>query len=46
MDIPAYLRENITFRTYWGGHMFYSNPEAHALWKADLKKFYAEALAQ
>ena len=45
MDIPAYLRENITFKTYWGGHMFYSNPEAHALWKADLKKFYAEALA-
>ena len=46
MDIPAHLRQNITFKTYWGGHMFYSNPEAHAQFRADLQKFYAEALAQ
>jgi hypothetical protein len=25
--------------------MFYSNPEAHAQFRADLKKFYEEALA-
>jgi len=44
MDIPAHLRHNITFKTYWGGHMFYSNPEAHAQFRADLKKFYENAL--
>lgn len=44
MDIPANLRKNITFKTYWGGHMFYTNTEAHAQFRADLKHFYAEAL--
>jgi carboxypeptidase C (cathepsin A) len=46
MDIPAHIRKNVTFKTYWGGHMFYSNPEAHAQFRADLKKFYEEALAR
>ena len=40
MDIPDYLRKNITFVPYWGGHMFYSNPKAHMQFREDLKKFY------
>ncbi|MGI6075550.1 MAG: S10 family serine carboxypeptidase-like protein [Pyramidobacter sp.] len=44
MDIPERLRRNITFKTYWGGHMFYSNPEAHLLFRQDLKLFYERAL--
>ena len=44
MDIPESLRHNITFKTYEGGHMFYSNPEAHQLFHRDLKLFYENAL--
>ena len=44
MDIPDFLRKNITFRSYLGGHMFYSNPQAHLLFRRDLREFYAAAL--
>lgn len=44
MDIPARLRANVTFKTYWGGHMFYSNPEARLQFRRDLKEFYTAAL--
>ena len=46
MDIPARLRANVTFKTYCGGHMFYSNPEAHVQFRRDLKEFYAVVLEE
>lgn len=44
MDIPDSLRGNITFKPYWGGHMFYSNPKAHLSFKIDLEEFYNSAM--
>lgn len=44
MDLPEALRENITFKSYWGGHMYYTNPEAHATFREDLKSFYDSAI--
>lgn len=46
MDIPDSLRGNVTFKSYFGGHMFYSNPEARAIFHDDLNHFYAGALAR
>ncbi len=40
MDIPDDLRKNITFKSYWGGHMFYTNPEANLQFRKDLQEFY------
>lgn len=46
LDIPKDRMDNITVRGYFGGHMFYSNPEAHARFRKDLVAFYAEALGE
>ena len=45
-DLPAERRENITLRLYIGGHMIYTNPEAHAALKKDLVEFYRKVLAE
>jgi len=37
-------KNNLAFGYYEGGHMFYTNPAALKQFKADLVKFYADAL--
>jgi len=44
LDIPKERRENISMRTYPGGHMFYANPEAHRQLRRDLEVFYRNVL--
>ena len=44
MGLPANLRSNVRFSYYPSGHMVYLNPQALKLMKADLAKFYDEAI--
>ena len=46
LDLPAERRDNITHRVYMGGHMLYTNPEAHAQLKKDLHEFYKDILGE
>lgn len=45
MDISPALFKNITHRMYFGGHMFYSNPQERLRFKQDIKHFYNDALS-
>ena len=45
-DLPPERHDNITLRLYPGGHMIYTNPEAHTALKKDLAEFYREALGE
>jgi carboxypeptidase C (cathepsin A) len=41
LDVPLErLKENVTVRTYDGGHMMYTNPSAKAALKSDLDRFF------
>ncbi len=41
LDVPKdRLKENVTIRTYDGGHMMYSNPDALSKLKSDLEAFF------
>ncbi len=45
MDIPRELLENnIIRKMYFGGHMYYSNPQEHRRFKTDMIDFYGAAL--
>ncbi len=44
MELPANLRGNVRFAYYPSGHMVYLNTEALKSMKADLAKFYDEAI--
>jgi carboxypeptidase C (cathepsin A) len=44
MGLPANLRSNVRFAYYPSGHMVYLNPDALKSMKADLAKFYDEAI--
>ncbi len=44
LDIPKERRENISIRTYPGGHMHYANPEAHRQLRKDIRGFYEKVL--
>ena len=46
LDIPKDRRENISIRTYEGGHMHYANPEAHRQLRKDIEAFYKKALSR
>ena len=46
MQLSPALREHIRFAYYPSGHMVYLNPDALKTMKADLAKFYDEALAR
>ncbi|GHS93727.1 carboxypeptidase [Synergistales bacterium] len=40
MDIPRSVRKKIVTKSYDGGHMFYTNPDAKTKLYRDLKSFY------
>jgi len=41
LDVPVErLKENVTVKTYDGGHMMYTNPSAKAALKSDLDRFF------
>ncbi len=44
LDIPKERRNNISIKTYMGGHMHYANPEAHRQLREDIAEFYENAL--
>jgi carboxypeptidase C (cathepsin A) len=46
LSLAPALQRNITFGFYPSGHMVYLNPQALALFKADLSRWYDSALSQ
>lgn len=46
LNLPVERRNNITLHLYPGGHMLYTNPEAHAKLKRDLQEFYQDILGE
>ena len=46
MWLDPSLRNNVRFGYYPSGHMVYLNPEAQKTMKADVAKFYDDALAK
>ncbi|MEI6158032.1 MAG: peptidase S10, partial [Atribacterota bacterium] len=43
-NLPAERKQNISLHLYSGGHMIYTNPEAHRVLKQDLVDFYRQVL--
>jgi carboxypeptidase C (cathepsin A) len=46
LQLPASVRSHIEYGFYPSGHMVYLNDEARRAFKADLTRFYAEAMAR
>jgi len=44
LDIPKERKNNISIKTYPGGHMHYANPEAHRKLREDIRTFYENTL--